>query len=95
MTDFECVIVGGGIAGLTAAYHLRDRGVLLLEGSDRFGGRVMSISRGDYWANLGAQFVAPQGPLGELTTLPGVRLNRIVGDPQLNEPTCTECSAST
>lgn len=84
MTDFECIIVGGGIAGLTAAYHLRDRGVLLLEGGDRFGGRVMSISRGDYWANLGAQFVAPQGPLGELTTLPGVRLNGIVGDPQLN-----------
>lgn len=84
MTDFECIVVGGGIAGLTAAYHLRDREVLLLESDDRFGGRVMSISRGDYWANLGAQFVAPQGPLGELTTLPGVRLNRIVGDPQLN-----------
>jgi monoamine oxidase len=84
VTDFECVVVGGGIAGLAAAYYLRDKQTLVLEGSERFGGRVMSVSRGDYWANLGAQFVAPQGPLGELATLPGVQLNRVVGDPQLN-----------
>ena len=84
MIDFECIVVGGGIAGLTSAYYLRNRNVLVLESSERFGGRVMSVSRGDYWANLGAQFVAPQGPLGELTTLPGVHLNSVIGDPQLN-----------
>lgn len=84
MVDVECVVVGGGIAGLTAAYYLREHDVLLLEASDRLGGRVKSVSRGDYWANLGAQFVAPQGALAELAALPGVTLNPVVGDPRMN-----------
>lgn len=43
MVDVECVVVGGGIAGLTATYYLRERDVLLLEGSERLGGRVKSV----------------------------------------------------
>jgi oxygen-dependent protoporphyrinogen oxidase len=78
-TDVECVVVGGGIAGLTAAYRLRQHSVLVLEGSDRLGGRVQSQSHGDYWVNLGAMFVAPEGPLAELAHLPGVDLNRLTG----------------
>ena len=78
-TDIECVVVGGGIAGLTAAYRLRQHSVLVLEGSDRLGGRVRSQSRGDYWVNLGAMFVAPEGPLAELAHLPGVGLNHLRG----------------
>ena len=35
----DVVIVGGGIAGLAAAWRLRHRDVLLLEASDRLGGR--------------------------------------------------------
>ena len=34
----ETLIVGGGMAGLSAAYQLRDQDTLLLEVSDRFGG---------------------------------------------------------
>jgi oxygen-dependent protoporphyrinogen oxidase len=36
------VIVGGGIAGLAAAFFLRDRGltVTVLEGSSRLGGKL-------------------------------------------------------
>ena len=49
--DVECVVIGGGIAGLTAAYRLREHSVVVLEGSDRLGGRVQSQSRGDYWVN--------------------------------------------
>lgn len=78
-TDVECVVVGGGIAGLTAAYRLRQHSVLVLEGSDRLGGRVRSQTRGDYWVNLGAMFVAPEGPLAELAHLPGVGLNPLRG----------------
>ena len=47
-------MVGGGIAGLTAAWHLRDRDVVVLEASHRLGGRVRSEARGPYWLNLGA-----------------------------------------
>lgn len=78
-TDVECVVVGGGISGLAAAYRLRQNSVLVLEASDRLGGRVRSQTRGDYWVNLGAMFVAPEGPLSELAHLPGVDLNRLRG----------------
>jgi oxygen-dependent protoporphyrinogen oxidase len=56
----DVVIVGGGIAGLSAAWRLRHRDVLLLEGSDRLGGRMHSEPCGEYWLNYGAHlFPAP------------------------------------
>jgi protoporphyrinogen oxidase len=53
----DVVILGAGLAGLTAAYHLRDRDVVVLESADRVGGRTLSGDHGAYWYNLGAQFV--------------------------------------
>src|SRR5207247_8825797 len=53
----EVVILGAGLAGLTAAYHLRDRDIVVLESRDRVGGRTLSGRHGAYWYNLGAQFV--------------------------------------
>lgn len=50
----DAVIIGGGIAGLSAAWELRKKEILLLESSDRFGGRVYSERRGKYWLNFGA-----------------------------------------
>ena len=43
------VIIGGGIAGLTAAYELQKAGVryTVLEASNRVGGRVESVRHGD------------------------------------------------
>ena len=38
----DVVILGAGLAGLTAAYHLRDRDIVVLESSDRVGGRTLS-----------------------------------------------------
>ena len=35
----EAIVIGGGIAGLAAAWRLRHRDVLLLEARDRLGGR--------------------------------------------------------
>src|SRR5207248_517760 len=46
-----------GLAGLTAAYHLRDRDIVVLESRDRVGGRTLPGRHGAYWYNLGAQFV--------------------------------------
>jgi oxygen-dependent protoporphyrinogen oxidase len=41
----DVVIVGGGIAGLSAAWRLRHRDVLLFEAGDRLGGRMRSDPR--------------------------------------------------
>src|SRR4051795_7563549 len=59
----ELVVVGGGIAGLSAAWRLRHRDVLLLEAGDRLGGRLRSDPCGEYWLNYGAHLFAGPGSL--------------------------------
>jgi oxygen-dependent protoporphyrinogen oxidase len=59
----DVVIVGGGIAGLSAAWRLRHRDVLLLEAGDRLGGRIRSEVHGDYWLNHGAHLFPAAGSL--------------------------------
>jgi oxygen-dependent protoporphyrinogen oxidase len=53
--------VGGGLAGLAAAWDLRDRNVLVLEAADRVGGRLRSESRGDNWLNWGGHVFSGPG----------------------------------
>jgi oxygen-dependent protoporphyrinogen oxidase len=55
-TIYDTVIIGGGIAGITAAYMLRDKKLLLLEQEDRFGGRVWSEKINEATYNIGTQF---------------------------------------
>ena len=59
----DVVVVGGGIAGLAAAWRLRGHDVLLLEAGDRLGGRLRSDPRGDYWLNYGAHLFPGPGSL--------------------------------
>ena len=57
----DVVVVGGGIAGLSAAWRLRHRDILVLESDSRVGGRIRSERRGQYWLNWGAHVFAGTG----------------------------------
>ncbi len=77
----DVVIVGAGIAGLTAGWTLRDRDVLVLEAADRVGGRMRSEPRGPYWLNLGAHlFGGPGSLLDRLVREMGLETRPIPGN---------------
>lgn len=61
MERVDVIVVGGGIAGLAAAWHLREHDVRVLEASDRLGGRIRSEPRGEVWLNFGAHVFAGRG----------------------------------
>jgi protoporphyrinogen/coproporphyrinogen III oxidase len=57
----DVVIVGAGIAGLTAAARLQDLDIVVLEAEDRVGGRIKSERRGSYWVSVGAHMFPDPG----------------------------------
>ena len=60
MKPLDVVVLGAGVAGLTAAYYLRDLDIQVLDAADHVGGRTKSISFANgAWANFGAQYVSP------------------------------------
>jgi len=74
--EADVIVVGGGLAGLTAARQLRraGHGVLVIEARDRVGGRVLNQSLdGGQVVDVGGQFVGPaQRQLLELAAELGV-----------------------
>jgi oxygen-dependent protoporphyrinogen oxidase len=85
----DAVVVGGGIAGLAAAWALRDRDVVVLEAEPRVGGRLKSERRGPYWLNFGAHVFAGAGSATdrllretgvEARDIPGVLTGVALGD---------------
>jgi protoporphyrinogen/coproporphyrinogen III oxidase len=54
----DAIIIGGGLAGLSAAWRLRHWDTLVLEADDRVGGRIKSERRGQYWMNWGGHVFA-------------------------------------
>lgn len=76
----DAVVVGGGIAGLAAAWDLRGRNVRLLEASNRLGGRIRSEPRDPYWLNVGAHvFSGPGSATWRLASEVGVSLEQVPG----------------
>ena len=76
----EVVIIGGGMAGLAAAWALRNRDVIVLEAEDRVGGRLYSLRRDPYWLNLGAGvFSGEESPVRALIREAGLETREIPG----------------
>lgn len=80
----DAVIVGGGLAGLSAAWDLRDRNILVLESADRVGGRLRSEPRGDNWLNWGGHVFSGAGSVTD----------RFLSESGTNAPTVTGRLAS-
>ncbi len=60
----QVVIVGAGMAGLTAAYFLKDRDILVLEKTSHYGGVIDTGSFGGFNYPKGPAYIGtPQGPL--------------------------------
>ena len=62
-STYDAIVVGGGMAGLTAAAYLRRAGarVLLLEKEDKVGGLVGSFERGGFTYDQGMRAVENSG----------------------------------
>jgi protoporphyrinogen oxidase len=76
----EVVVIGAGIAGLAAAWALKDRDLVVLEATDRVGGRIKSEARGRYWLNFGAHvFGGADSATGRLLEQMGVEAVTVPG----------------
>ncbi|HEY4332378.1 MAG TPA: FAD-dependent oxidoreductase, partial [Ilumatobacteraceae bacterium] len=79
----DVVVIGAGVAGLTAAYELRAHSPLVLEADDIIGGRVRTVDVEGVPMNLGAEYWVnapgdpyPRGLLAEI----GVELTSRMDD---------------
>jgi oxygen-dependent protoporphyrinogen oxidase len=78
---YDVCIIGGGIAGLAAAWELRGRNFVVLEAGDRVGGRMRSEERGDYWLNVGGHLIeGPGSVMYSLAEQTGMEVRVAPGD---------------
>ncbi len=70
-TNQKVIIIGAGIAGLTAAYRLAEQGidVHLYEAKNRVGGRILTALVDGHIAELGAQSISDGGPAKNMLRL--------------------------
>lgn len=60
--NFDLVIIGAGLTGLTLAYFMRNKGLKIgvLEGRNRLGGRILTIDNNDTLIEMGATWINNQ-----------------------------------
>ena len=76
----DVIIVGAGLAGLSAGWRLRHWDTVLLESGGRVGGRIRSERRGQYWLNWGGHvFAGPGTSTDALLTEAGVTAAQVPG----------------
>ncbi|XP_013138247.1 PREDICTED: lysine-specific histone demethylase 1A [Papilio polytes] len=77
----KVIIIGAGVSGLAAARQLQSFGceVVILEGRDRVGGRIVTYRKGPYVADLGAMVVTGLGgnPVTTLSVQMNIELHKI------------------
>ena len=75
MNDPEVVVVGGGLAGLTAANYVADAGyqVKLLEARSRLGGRASTDERSGFYLNQGPHALYRGGKANEVLAQLGIK----------------------
>jgi len=80
-TKGKVMVIGAGIAGLTAAQQLKSFGmvVVVVEARDRVGGRIATFRKGPYIADLGAMVVTGLGgnPITVLSQQVNMELSKI------------------
>lgn len=76
MQRLDVAVLGAGVAGLTAAYLLRDRELEVFDAAAHVGGRTKSLQQPDgVWLNQGAQYVSTDRvKVVELADAVGARL---------------------
>ena len=76
MQRLDVAVLGGGVAGLTTAYLLRDRELEVFDAASHIGGRTRSLQQPDgIWLNTGAQYVSTDRvKVVELADAVGARL---------------------
>ncbi|NMN95877.1 flavin monoamine oxidase family protein [Antrihabitans stalactiti] len=76
----DVVVVGAGMSGLMAATTLTSEAdVVVLESTDRTGGRVETVRQGDYWINVGTQFTEGTGTLIDALDRHGIEMGSLAG----------------
>ena len=87
----DILIIGAGLTGLALAYYLKGKGfrISILEGRNRTGGRILTVTNNETPLEMGATWISPQHLqlLGLLKELKLDIFEQKIGETAIYEPT--------